>query len=195
MTPSVDFPLQPKNQSSKNSLTEAQQGFLNYWRSKAQTETLPRRADIDPLDIPALLPQIGLVDILLDQDPVVYRSRLLGTEITRHFGRDVTGKAAKQLYDDRYLLQLETTYGQVVATRQPLLCRCHVPLIDGNMTAYHRFIAPLASNGEDIDMLMSFFTFPRNFPAATRHLPHAKSIWEVTPYRELEDFDLFTAAN
>ncbi|MGO1117417.1 PAS domain-containing protein [Rhodovibrionaceae bacterium A322] len=163
-------------------LNEEQQAFLSYWRSKTHRGVLPKRADIDPLDIPKLLPNISLVDVLLDQNPVVYRARLLGTEITRHFGRDVTGKAAKQLYDERYLLQLETTYNQILDVRQPVLCKCQVPLNDGTMTAYYRFIAPLSSNGEQIDMLMSHFSFPANFPAANRHLPQAKSIWETVDY-------------
>ena len=53
------------------------QEALDYWRCKASGKALPRRADIDPLDIPKLLPHLMLVE---GSSVCRYRYRLIGTE-------------------------------------------------------------------------------------------------------------------
>lgn len=60
-----------------------------YWRSKCQRDRPPSRDDIDPADIPDLLPHVILLDVR--QNPRDYRYRLIGTGITRHLERDLTG--------------------------------------------------------------------------------------------------------
>jgi|TARA_R110002072_G_scaffold36053_27_gene106224 hypothetical protein len=189
MVRSIDCAPQLESAQSEYCLTQDQLVFLNYWRAKIHLGRLPGRHDIDPLEFPKLLPRIGLVDVLRNDQavdhPLVYRARLLGTEITAHFGRDVTGKVGQQLYDNAYLRQIEAIYGQVVADGVPLLCLCQVPIKDGGgMTTYSRLIAPLAANGEDVDMLLSLFTFPPSEPATRRQLACAKSVWQVAAYRE-----------
>lgn len=53
--------------------------LLEYWRSKRGSRLMPARADIDPIEIPTLLPIIGLVDVL--DGGARFRFRLLGTEV------------------------------------------------------------------------------------------------------------------
>ncbi len=50
--------------------------------------TLPSRWDIDPIEIPRLLPHIMLVDVM---GPSLYRYRLVGTEIATTMGVNATG--------------------------------------------------------------------------------------------------------
>ena len=40
------------------------QEALDYWRRKSAGKAMPRRVDIDPLDIPKLLPDVMLVEVL-----------------------------------------------------------------------------------------------------------------------------------
>jgi hypothetical protein len=50
---------------------------------------MPRRADIDPADITALLPHIAVVDI--EYEPFRVRYRLVGTRLVEYVGHDFTG--------------------------------------------------------------------------------------------------------
>lgn len=80
--------------------------LLGYWVERRGVRTAPRRADIDPLDIPDLLPILNLLDVL--HDPLRFRHRLVGTEVVQALGRDATGRfvgeglygsAAQEVFD------------------------------------------------------------------------------------------------
>ena len=60
-----------------------------YWRSKRHDDCPPQRRNLDPIEIPELLPILHLIDVLWE--PLRFRHRLVGTEVVRHMARDVTG--------------------------------------------------------------------------------------------------------
>jgi hypothetical protein len=61
--------------------------LYRHWLGKASGRGMPAHRDIDPLDIPKVLPHIALVDKRDGQ----FRFRLVGTNITEMIGRDLTG--------------------------------------------------------------------------------------------------------
>ncbi len=67
------------------------QDAYTYWRAKAAAagRDLPGRADIDPTEIPRLLPDVMLVDVLPEGR---YRYRLIGTENSAAHGVSATGR-------------------------------------------------------------------------------------------------------
>lgn len=70
--------------------------LFDYWQSKLRGRRLPDRADIDPIEIPKLLPNLVLVDVLPGR-PDCFRYRLIGTGIVRVFGRDMTGRTTDDI--------------------------------------------------------------------------------------------------
>lgn len=56
-------------------------GF-DYWEAKIVDGRLPPSRDIEPLDIPCLLPQIILFYVV--RDPWNFRFRLIGTNVVYH---------------------------------------------------------------------------------------------------------------
>ena len=60
-----------------------------YWLSKCNGRAMPSRADIDPTDMPKLLPYVTLIDVLAN--PLDFRYRLIGTEMRNISRRDYTG--------------------------------------------------------------------------------------------------------
>ena len=60
-----------------------------YWCRKAPGAKLPRRADIDPSEIPHLLPHIRIVDVVEHRR---FRYRLVGTETRQQHKTDPTGR-------------------------------------------------------------------------------------------------------
>src|SRR5690348_17873717 len=61
---------------------EVLSGLLAYWRGKLRGRAMPRRADIDPAEIPRLLPHLQLVERIDGR----YRYRLAGTAIVAAYG-------------------------------------------------------------------------------------------------------------
>ncbi|WP_374384088.1 PAS domain-containing protein [Dongia sp.] len=59
-----------------------------WWREKAADRRLPDRTDLDPTEIPQLLPYILLSEVV---PPFRVRYRLLGTEVVAVTGMDFTG--------------------------------------------------------------------------------------------------------
>lgn len=64
--------------------------LLEHWNAKRGEQPAPHRADIDPLDIPRLLPILNLIEVT--HGPLAFRHRLVGTELVDKLGRDVTGE-------------------------------------------------------------------------------------------------------
>lgn len=133
-------------------------GFA-YWRSKAPEGRLPGRRDIDPLDVPDLLPWLTLVDVVWEQERLRLRCRLVGTEVVARFGRDITGLYAEQAYPEDYLAQALETYGAIIETRRPQLSRHQIPIEGREYAEYDRLILPLAADGDTVDMFVIFFAF------------------------------------
>jgi len=126
-----------------------------YWRSKAPSGGIPARADLDPLDIPQLLPRIALIDVEQEEGRPQFRYRLAGTEIVERAGRDPTGKSFAELYEGAYLEQALATYREIVETRQPHLSRRRFPVESGrDFLSYDRLILPLGRDHRTVDMLL-----------------------------------------
>ena len=64
--------------------------LYRYWWEKRGSRPAPNRADLNPTEIPELLPIVHLIDV--SWNPVSFRHRLVGTELVERLERDVTGK-------------------------------------------------------------------------------------------------------
>ncbi len=64
--------------------------LYRYWWQKRGDGVAPHRSDLNPAEIPDLLPIVHLIDVRWE--PLSFRHRLVGTEIVEWLERDVTGK-------------------------------------------------------------------------------------------------------
>ena len=62
---------------------------LAYWRLLLKDDVLPDRRDLDPVQIPKLLPGIILIDI--HRDHYRFRLRLIGERMVAYRGRNLAG--------------------------------------------------------------------------------------------------------
>lgn len=140
--------------------------LLAYWRSCCQGDALPRRADIDPTDIPRLLPYLLLTEVLADGR---YRYRLVGTEVERSFGTAMTGRHIDELMYGDYRSYIEGLYRRVVAERQPIFSGSRYGGGDGGGPLYtERVMLPLSNDGAAVDMVLSAQIFRRAGPLDDR---------------------------
>src|SRR6267378_237101 len=80
----------PDGESVKNARL---QGILRYWNEKRGDRPMPALQQIDPIEIPKLLPIILIADIL----PTITTMRLLGTDSTNAYGRETRGRDVNEL--------------------------------------------------------------------------------------------------
>ena len=132
--------------------------LIGYWDRLAQGfGRLPRRAEIDPLDLPVeLLPNIFLVDVVHDAGRPVprFRFRLLGTAIT----------ARETVRPGQYLDDNPPSKAIDEMTRQYLACLDRqVSVRSSNLAwdhptkefiTYRVMLLPLSSDGVAVDTLL-----------------------------------------
>jgi hypothetical protein len=130
--------------------------LLDYWiRLAERLSRLPKRAEVDPLELPVeLLPNIFLMDVVRQADAAPrFRFRLLGTAITAR-ERVRPGQYLDDYRDDipeemtqQYLDCLERR----VRIRSTNLAWDHPTK---EFIAYHVLLLPLSSDGTEVDALL-----------------------------------------
>lgn len=130
--------------------------LFDYWDGKRAGRKLPARAALDPVDFAYALANVALVDVL--RDPLRFRFRLVGTEIVRRDGTDLTGKTVDDHPLPEYRALLRDSYGEVVASGEPAVF-LRERLMDDKPRQYEVLYLPLAADGVTIDMLLVAIDF------------------------------------
>jgi len=128
-----------------------------YWEGKRAGRTFPRRADIDPIELARHLPNIVLIDV--EQHPLRLRYRLIGTAITQAMQRDSTGKYYDEIYPEEILGGIYQSFRWMIDHRRPLRTHGEAFYPDRNFYEYEALNLPLATDGEDIDMVLGGLVF------------------------------------
>lgn len=119
-----------------------------YWTAKCRDGILPRRRDIDPTDLPRILPSIYIVHVL-GQDS--YQISLFGTGLREMFGFDPTGKDLIEILPAGQHEQARKSYREVIERGMPWLTKALYRLSDGHDVTYERLTLPLSSDGLNVD--------------------------------------------
>ena len=132
---------------------------LAYWESKVIDGRIPSRSDIDPLDIPELLPQIILLDV--SQTPWDFRFRLIGTNVVYHLTEDWTGSWFSKIGHMAAPSNIFTACVDVASSLQPL--RNQTPYVGphANFISSDDVILPLSDDGKTVDKLLVFVEYFR----------------------------------
>lgn len=120
--------------------------LLVYWRQKRSGRRFPSRKDLDPIDIPRLLPFLTLVDVVPDPHCFVYR--LVGTAAAGILRRDLTGAPVGHGLIDQELDEVMGRYRYVrdagVVLYQSVQTQEHA----NDYTLVDRLMTPLGDDGE-----------------------------------------------
>lgn len=135
--------------------------FFDYWRSKVSDGELPSRQDIDPIEVPRLLPWIILYEVAWQDGKPRFRFRLVGTGNVQRYGRDASGKWFEEVYSGDILAKQLAVFGAVATNGRPHLSHQTLPVADKEHVTYHRLILPLATDGVTVDGLAALMIFDR----------------------------------
>lgn len=141
-----------------------QRELLAYWRSKAAAGKLPGRQDIDPIEMTALLPWIGLFDVTWEDGRPRFRFRLVGTAIVQRYGRDATGLWFEEAYQGDILARQTATFSAIATSGRPHLDSLSAPVAGKEFVTSHRLILPLASDGKTVDHMIALILFDDTKP-------------------------------
>ena len=136
--------------------------LLRYWQSKSRGGLLPARADLDPLELRALLPNIYLIDVLSGEaaDTWRFRIRLLGERHVDVYGPGLVGKVIDDIFPPAVAAEFNRLYAAVVRRRMPVINHGKVSwLRNKEFLEYEGLHAPLAGDGRNIDCIFGAGTF------------------------------------
>jgi hypothetical protein len=126
--------------------------LYEYWDGKRRGRAMPSRAELDPVDIPALLPYIFLIDVTRHSQALRYR--VFGTALSELFRRDLTGLEVGAGSQPEHLPGILARYARILEERVPFFHRDRMREQANNFTSVERLILPLSRDGIDIDQLM-----------------------------------------
>ena len=141
---------------------------LRYWEERRRDRSMPSRADIDPLDIPDLLPQVFLVNV--SRDPLEFRYRLLGTQIVRHSAADYTGKSLHDLPEQCPPSRIWSLFQRVVEECRPFSARVPYIYVPGKFV--EMLATPLSDDGTNVNMLFGMVQFDPSLALPRTMLPN-----------------------
>jgi len=132
--------------------------FLNYWTAHCADGEPPHRADIDPpIDIPRLVPEIYLVNVVdRGRDYVV---RLIGTRLAARYGSDATGRSLGELTAGAYRSMIFGLLRAVLDTRRPVYSITNYLQPDRNHLIVERLMVPLLGDENDVSIIMVMQVF------------------------------------
>ncbi len=136
--------------------------FLDYWRGKAGAG-LPRRRDIDPMEIAALLPAVFLIDVLPDADgtPADFRFSLIGQEVLDRYG-PLRGRTLSEQMSGAELHRTLEEHRLCVTARLPVyVVNSERTAADGDGLLYQRLLLPLADDSDAVTSLAGIMVFQR----------------------------------
>jgi hypothetical protein len=131
--------------------------LLSYWEHKRGREGGPRRADIDPADFPRALPQVVLWEPQAGGD---YLCRLSGSGIDEKLGITLKGIRLNQI---RCSLIEEARHEFDTARDElkPVFAERTMAWAQLPTMFYRHLLLPLLGPGNEVERLLSVFTFHR----------------------------------
>lgn len=122
-----------------------------YWLGLKGDRRFPARRDLDPVDLRYVLGHLLLLDVL--RDPLRFRYRLHGAEITSRVGYDLTGKLLDEMPDLEYRDYAIRRCQELAENGEPLVIRRDRTLY-GKPGSYEALWLPFSEDGVNVTMLL-----------------------------------------
>lgn len=123
-----------------------------YWNDKRGERVAPRRADIDPLDLPRLLGNILICEV--HDPPRDFTFRLFGTALVDAVGRDLTGARFSTLFSRDVAPDIVREYEMVADRCAPVISRQDAGWAQKSHVRYERLLLPLSDDGERVNRIL-----------------------------------------
>lgn len=148
-----------------------------YWAGVRRGRECPVRSDIDPIEIPHLLPHLAITEIVEDQSTgrkFRIRYRLAGTQIEQYFGCSLTNQYLDDLIQGPFTDFIESLYSELIRTRLPHYSESTFA-ISGEADALRakRLLLPLSDDQKCVNMVLGGVIFSNDKPHRQRTVLHS----------------------
>lgn len=127
---------------------------LTYWHGRKLGHPLPSWHDVDLMDLPPkIIPRICVIDV--ENEPLTFKYRFWGSEITKMHKLDFTGHSILDVPPAEYAALLFQQYESVTKSKSPKMFINRFENDQGFRSQYAVVRMPLASNGKNIDHIIS----------------------------------------
>ena len=147
--------LEPRSRATVAS--DRLQQLLQYWKKQAAGRLMPSRADIDPIDIPTLLPNLLLFDV--EPGSGRLRVRVVGTAIVEMYGSDYTGRFLDEVYFGDRQASVLHGYAECLRSRQIYVSEESYRTPDDVRRRVERLILPISDDSETITHILAGLEF------------------------------------
>ena len=158
--------------------------LYQYWRSKRGARRMPRRADIDPLEIPAdIWPHTMLLDVIWEgsQTPR-FRYRRVGEVFWRDSPHDPTGHFVDEVLPEQggYRQYVVGIYEEMARRRAAMYTASSFTLEGRPEPAVtQRVSLPLSNDGETVNMVLAAHAFDHGVLTRDMALARATALAEI----------------
>lgn len=150
----------------------------DFWNGRRGVKDLPHRADIDPAEIKALLPNLLIVDF--EPDPFRVRYRLVGTKVVAASGYDFTGRYLDEMNLASGGEAWTSHYRTVRESRRPLFGAVELPTAEGPRFSYEFGIFPITTDGVSANQCLDIEDYGR-FNERLTELQEKVDNWRPQP--------------
>jgi hypothetical protein len=135
--------------------------FLDYWQRRRGSRAMPARADIRPSDIKTHIGSIVIAEALPGFED--FRFKLIGTEVSRYFLANSTGKTIREIYagaNEKFGECVLENYRETARTQQPLFTSISDIRWTNNLRYNMESIyLPLSEDGSAASSVLTAFTY------------------------------------
>ena len=139
-----------------------------YWRLKRGARRMPSRRQIDPTELPRLLPHLVISEPVEGGER--FRYRLAGTAVARAIGLDPTGRCVEDVASGGYRDYINGLHRTVCRERVPVFAAsAYVSAARGRHYFARRLLLPLSDDDQAVNQILSLviFHFAAGRPALT----------------------------
>ena len=133
--------------------------LFTYWKSKCSNGNIPRRRDIDPLDLTGVLPNVIMLDF--EQNPFRARFRLVGTRVVEVTGFEFTGMYLDEIAMPDVEDSFQDCYQTASETMKPVFTRITWRFDEKTTGDYDFCVLPLESDGSVATMAIAAECYAR----------------------------------
>lgn len=148
----------------------------------ASGRRMARPADLDPRAFAALLPYVNLIDVVLANDAVRFRFRLVGSAQSAAAQRDYAGRFVDDVVDPAFRPRVLDDLTRTVATGLPQYGRYGMPFPGRGFLESERVFYPLSADGRMVDCILALHRYP-DLP------PVAAADWHLEVWRQAVALD------
>jgi hypothetical protein len=127
--------------------------LYRYWDARRGVQRMPRRTDIDPVDMRAWLSRISLIDVV---DGDRFRYRVVGTDIVALRGFDPTGRSVEAAWPREDSDMVRAAYAEVTESKAPIFCHPAERRLGEREPVVGVMLLPLSSDGDKVDQILGY---------------------------------------